>query len=363
MGKDKVLDNGVIDRRFNIIRTMMAIVISLLVSMALIFLVSEEPGEAIFQLLFSPFQKSRNFLQVLQNFVPLTFTGLAIAVMFSANQFNMAAEGSFYMGGVMASVIACKLALPLGIHPLLAIFIAGMVGSFVCVIPGLFKVNWGANEIVSSLMLNYVILYVGRYVLGHFLLDPLAGYPASTRFPETVTLHSFPFLFGIHSGIFMAILAIVLVWYLMERTKWGYEIRLTGSNEKFAKYSGINVSAVIVIAQAIGGFLAGAGGGIQALGMYERFSWVNLMGTGFDGIIIAILAKNNPKFIPLAVFFLSYLRVGAEIMSRRTDVTIELVAVVQAMIILFVGAKMFLQRYRHQMIVRNSKKKILKEDC
>ena len=122
----------------------------------------------------------------------------------------------------------------------------------------------------------------------------------------------------------------------------------------FAKYSGIGVGGAIVLSQVIGGAVAGMGGAVEILGMYTRFSLTSLPGYGFDGIIIAILAKNNPLFVPFAALFLAYLRIGADIMSRRTDVAPEVVSIVQSLIILLVGAKLFLEHYKHKKIVENS---------
>lgn len=362
MKNKQVLTSKMIENRFEVFRVVVAIAIAMVVALLLIFFTSKQPFEALYWFFLGPLLSLRNFGNVIELLIPLTFAGLSIAVMFQCNQFNMAAEGSFFFGGVGATVIAVKFTLPMVIHPFFAILFGAILGAAICAIPGIFKVKWGANEVVSSLMLNYVALFLGTYLLQYFLLDPGAGYPASNLFPDTAKLPVIIAKTGVHTGIFIVAVLVVLVYLFLYKTKWGYAIRITGKNEKFAKYSGISVGSTIILSQIIGGALAGAGGATQVLGMYTRFSWTSLPGFGFDGIIISILAKNNPAYVPLAAFFLAYLRIGADIMSRKTDIAPEIVAIVQAIIILLVAAKMFLDKYKHSMIVKNSQKQLLQKE-
>ena len=130
---------------------------------------------------------------------------------------------------------------------------------------------------------------------------------------------------NIHAGLFFAIAAVIFGHILLEKSSFGYRIKMVGTNPSFAKYSGINVTATIIICELIGGFLAGFGGAVEQLGMYKRFEYQGLSGHGFDGVMIAVIAGNNPKYIPLAALFLAYVRVGAEATARMSDVPPELV--------------------------------------
>lgn len=364
MNNTKMISSKAIEVRFEIIRVLVSIGIALLATLVLIGLVSRQPMEALSHFLLGPVQSLRNFGNVMELFIPLTFTGLAVSVMFQCNQFNMAAEGAFFIGGLGAGMVATRLVLPMGLHPLAATLFGGLLGSVTCTIPGFFKVKWGANEVVSSLMLNYILLYLGSYLLQYRLLDPRAGYPASDTFPSSAILPKLTSSPKVHAGIILVALFVVVIYLFLYKSKWGYAIRTTGCNEIFAKYSGISVGFTILLSQIVGGAIAGVGGAVEVLGMYTRFSWTVLPGYGFDGIIIATLAKNNPAYVPLAAFFLAYLRIGADIMARRTDVATEVIAVVQASIILLVAAKMFLGKLKHRQIVANSQKHLLqKEDA
>ena len=355
---NKAVSSRSIEKRFEVLRVLAAIGIALVATLVLILLVSAQPAEALSQFLLGPVTSLRNFADVINLFVPLCFAGLAVSVMFQCNQFNMGAEGAFLIGGLGAAFIGVRFMVPAGLHLPAAILFGTVLGAVVCAIPGIFKVKWGANEVVSSLMINYILLYLNNYILQYHLLDPTAGYPATNKLPDTVLLADLSTKPKIHSGILIAVVMVVLIYLFLYRSKWGYAIRTVGRNEKFASYAGIGVGSTILLSQVVGGALAGAGGAVQVLGMYTRYSWTALPGYGFDGIIIAILAKNSPLYVPLAAFFLAYLRIGADIMARRTDVATEVVSIVQAAIILLVAAKMFLGKMKHKQIVRNSQKQM-----
>jgi simple sugar transport system permease protein len=282
----------------------------------------------------------------------LTFTGLAVAVMFSANQFNMGAEGGFYAAGAVAAMTALALPLPPLVHPMTAILLGGLTGAVVCGIPALLKQKWGASELVSSLMLNYVFFYFTRYFTNTVFKDPDSGYVSTYLLPLTAKLPRIVAGTRIHAGLFIVIIAVMLTVVFIRRTTWGYALIQTGRSPNFAAYSGINTRGALLYAQLIGGFIAGVGGAVEVLGMYDRFQWQNMPGYGFDGIIVAILAKNNPVFVPVAAFLLAYIRIGADRMSSATDVTSEMIAIIQGTIIMLVAAQAFMSRRRQKMLVR-----------
>ena len=141
---------------------------------------------------------------------------------------------------------------------------------------------------------------------------------------------------------------------LINRSRLGYAIRVTGLNAMFARYSGIHVNKVVLAAQLIAGALAGFGGANEMIGMYNRFQYQGLTQYGFDGVIIAIIAKNNPAFVPVGALFLAYIRVGADIMNRSSDVPLEVISVIQAVIIMLIVANKFLGKLRNRALIRLS---------
>ncbi|MCG8483931.1 MAG: ABC transporter permease [Clostridia bacterium] len=352
MKKDKIKLN------FEWIRTSVVILIALVFSLVIILLVSKEPAYALKEFLIGPIDSMRHIGNVIEMTIPLIFTGLAVSIMFSAEQFNLAAEGAFFAGAVAAAAISLLIDLPIVIHPMIAMLAGGILGTLITGIPAYLKVKWNASELVSSLMFNYIALYMGLYVINYFFRDVNAGAMVSERLPKSVLLLNIIPRTRIHFGLFIAILFVVATYYFMFRSKWGYALRVTGQNSRFAEYSGINTLKVFLYAQLLGGFIAGVGGATELLGMYKRFSWQGLPNIGWDGVIVAILARNNPVYVPFAALFLAYLRIGADIMARMSDVQNEVVSLIQGIIIVLVVAERFLAKYKHKWVYKEAKTSI-----
>ena len=353
------------ERRFELFRMFFSIVIALGVSFILIFLVSKQPVDAIVALVTGPLQKKRNMGNVIESMIPLIFTGTGVCIMFSANQINLAGEGAFHLGGLMATICALSFGLPAFVSPVVALIIATLAGAVFCAIPAVLKVKTNSSVMVASLMLNYVALYFGNYVLHYFIGDAKVGEAsASYELPETSELLRLVKGTKIHFGIIIALAVAVLGYFFLYRSKVGYELRLVGENESFARNCGISIVKVILISQLVGGAIAGLGGGVEMLSpLYGRFTWTSLLGYGWDAITICTLSKRNPLKTPLAALFLAYLRVGASIMSRQTDVSLEIVEITEGIIILLVVAEQFLSGTKHKMIAREARKQLKEEEA
>lgn len=353
---------------FEIFRGFMAIVVSLLVAAIFIFITSKEPLKALNYLLVSPLISFRggnlafninSVYTILAAMIPTIFTGLGVCVMFSANEFNLGGEGCVMLGGFVGTLSGIYLVTGTGLDPFIAVFIAAAISGLIMLIPALGKVKLGASEMVSSLMLNYVVLYIILHFLSSVFVDRSKGaimtYPVaeSARIKDIVPGNS-----HLTWGFVVAIIATILISLFMYRTRWGYQIRMIGINKKFAKYSGMKVAGIIVMSQVIGGMLSGMGGAIENLGRYNTFSWLNLPGYGWAGITIAILAKNNPIFVPVAAFFIAYLNKGCQLMSTYCDVPSEMIDIIQAVIFLFFAAERFLARYRQKLVVKNAQEEL-----
>ena len=163
-------------------------------------------------------------------------------------------------------------------------------------------------------------------------------------------------------GFVIAIIAVVLSGLFIYRSRWGYSIRMVGINQDFSKYSGMNVAGVIILSQVVGGFLAGAGGGVEMLGRYTAFSWSALPGYGWTGITIAILAGNNPFMVPLASFFMAYLSKGCDLMATYAKVPAQLIDIVQGVIFLFFAAEQFLSGYKQKLVVQTAQEEIARQN-
>ena len=214
---------------------------------------------------------------------------------------------------------------------------------------------------VTSLMLNYVILYIVLHFLNNVFADRSKG--ATQTFPFELTSKVGTVVQGteLTYGFFIALIAAVIVAIFMYRTRWGYAIRMIGINESFSKYSGIKVGSIIIVSQIIGGFLAGAGGAIEVLGRDITFRWLDLPGYGWTGVTVAILAKNNPIMVPFAALFIAYLSRGCELMAIYAGVPAEMIDIIQAVIFLFFAAEQFLSRYRQKLVVKDAKDEIIRK--
>ncbi|MEN1759836.1 ABC transporter permease [Anoxynatronum sibiricum] len=341
---------------FETIRTLVAIGVALLLALIIIFSVSDEPGYALERFLLGPVTNLRNFGNVLEMAIPLIFTGLAISVMFMAKQFNLGAEGGFFFGAVGATALVLTFNLPPVILPVAAIIVGALAGGLGSALPAVLKARMGASELVSSLMMNFILFWLGLFIINNYFRDAMAGAMASHRFPDAAKLTRILPGTRLHFGIFIALAMVVVVYLFLYRSRWGYALRMVGLNIRFAEYSGINTKSVILYSQIIGGMIAGMGGTVELLGMYPRFTWFQLPGYGWDGVIVAIMARNNPLLVPVFAFFLAYLRIGADIMARVTDVPSEVVAIIQGVMIMLVTAERLLAGWRHRMVVKDKMK-------
>ncbi len=357
------MNSKTIEKRFDVIRTILAVVIALMIALIVIILVSDDPMNALYNFLIGPITNARRFANVVELSIPLMFCGLAVSVMFAADQSNLASEGAFYVSCAVTSVIAVLWKLPAFFHVIVCLAAGTITGIIIMCIPAVLKAKWQANELVSSLMLNYICLYVGNYIIRTRVLDTSLGITTSLGFQETASLPNLIPGTRLHLGLAFVILAVIICYIMMYRTGLGYAIRTIGQNKNFAKYAGMGVGGVVLLTQVIGGALAGFGGAAEMIGMYNRFQYQGLPQYGFDGMLIAIMAKYNPALVPVAAIFLAYIRTGADIMNRTSDVPYEIISVIQSAIIMLVVAKMFLNNLKHKQIVKYSKMQMEKKEA
>ena len=358
---------------FTLIRGLAAILLALAVAAIFIFISSDEPLTALKYLLLGPvvsFKATGNvfnttsFLTILAAMIPTIFSGLAVCVMFSANQFNLAGEGAIMLGGFVGALLGIYLKLNTGLHQVVCVLAGALAGGLIMLIPAVLKVKLGASEMVTSLMMNYVVMFVILHFLNFVFADRSKGATQTFPFLETAKI---PEIVAngtkLTWGFVVALIFVVIIALFMYRTKWGYAIRMIGINQSFAQYSGMQVGAVIVLSQVIGGMLSGMGGSIEVLGRFSTFLWRELPGYGWLGITIAILAKNNPIFVPFAAFFIAYLNKGCDLMATYSDVPSEMIDIIQAAIFLFFAAEQFLAKYRQRIVVRNTQRDLALQEA
>ena len=320
-------------------RALTALVVSLAVALIVILATSDDPPKAFLTLLIAPLSSMRTVGLWIDDVAKLTLTGLAFSLVFQARQFALGVQGQVYLGGLAAALVALS---PVGTTPFAIpfAFAAAMVaGAAWGLIPGYAKARFGASEIVSSLMLNYIAILLVNYTVRAHLAPEGSGQLNSPDFPATAVLPAIVPGTRFDLGIVIALVMTFVVWFLLYRTAWGLKLRLVGANDRFAEYSGIRANAIMVSAMTVSGAIGGLLGAVYVQGRAFGQIAVNFDGNlAFEGILIAIVAKARPLAVPFVALAYGYLRQGAILMGLRTDVPFEMIAVVQAIIILLVAS-------------------------
>ena len=339
-----------------VLRVIIAIGAALLLGFIVTLFVSEDPLGAYKAFLLGPLSKFNRFGDWIEESITLILVGLSVAIAFKANMFSMGTEGQLLLGALVSGSIALFVPLPAILRIPLALIGAMTAGFIWGWIPGYLKAHLDANEIVSTLMLNAIALKIYDYFLIFHIKADDAGYNASDFFPKEGSFQSFipnlPFLenaYNLFSDktnitimVYVLIIAVIAAYYLIFRTPFGYKLRMIGANIKFARYGGINTKRTTILVFAISGIFGGLAGAHLTMGIHTKVIANISIGLGFEGIIVAILARNNPLLIPITGLAYGYLRAGANVMERASDMSREMVFVIQALIILFVTAERFL---------------------
>ena len=277
--------------------------------------------------------------------IPLIFTGLAASVAFKAEVFNLGIDGQLNMGALAGTWVALSLSerVPRGVG-LFAIIAAGCIaGMLFALIPTLLYVRFKADLVVTTLLLNFVAELLTEYaILGPLRPAGTASQAASTpKFAESFWLNKLDYLpsSNAHTGLYIAIAAAVIIWFVLRKTATGYEIKLVGANPDTAEESGINVKFIIIKAMLLSGLLAGLAGAVEMTGVLHQFPKRFNDGLGFDGIVVAVLANNNPLGVLLSGSFFGALKNGAANLQRLTNIPRPMVEIIQATIILAVTVK------------------------
>lgn len=293
------------------------------------------------------------FCSALEDAITLTFLGLAIAIPFRARQFSLGADGQMFLSALAATVVSLFLPGP-GFLVLPVAFCAAILTGFLWgLLPGLLKARYQANEIVTTLMLNLIAIQFFRFIIAGYLRDPNAGFLTSAIIPVSAILPGLVPQTNLSAMIFMVPVVAAAAWWWLNRTTPGYEIRLVGEAPDFARQAGMPVQRAIILSMATGGIFAAFAGIHISNALLKRLPVDMAPGLGFDGLVVALLARNDPKNIPLAAFFYAYLRTGAQAMERSSDVSREIVMLIQAFIILFIVADRLLPATFPQ-LVRNA---------
>jgi simple sugar transport system permease protein len=293
---------------------------------------------------------------------PYIFAGLAVAVGFKGGLFNIGGEGQLAFGAVSAALIGYALPgwlhtkVPAYVHVPLAMGVGVLAGALWAAIPGALKAYTGGHEVINTIMMNYIALNITMFLLNGPMRDPDPAI-LTARTPEILISARIPPLFAglrVHWGFLLALAVAGLIWWLLWKTTLGFEIRTVGANPDAAKYAGINVKRTIIVTMAISGALAGLAGAIEVMGLNYRHEPGFSVGYGFDAIAIALLGKTNPMGVVLAAILFGAMRNGATRMQLLTQIPVDIISVIQALILLFVAADAII-RYIYRVRAREDR--------
>lgn len=323
-------------RYVNILIPVMAVVVSLLISAIPIALTGHSPLLAYREILLGAFGNPIRIAVTLTKATPILLSGLAVAIGFRSGVFNVGAEGQLYMGALGATLVA------LGFPGLPAVFLlpfslaaAFVFGAIWGLIPGYLKAARNTNEVIVTIMMNFVAFWIVSYLVHGPMRDPTAMFSYSEKVPEAAMLPVLVTGTQLHAGYLMALVIGISVHVLINYTSLGFQMRAVGGNPEAAQYAGMKTKRIMLLVFGLGGGIAGLAGATEILGVQFRLSDFFSAGYGWDGIGVTLVGGNTVFGIFLASHFFGILRSGSSVMERRLGVSGAISLMIQGLAVFF----------------------------
>lgn len=316
-----------------------AIIIALIVGALVLWATGHSPIDAYMQLFVGAFGDSYGLGQTLTQATPIIFSSLAFLFAFKCGLFNIGAEGQLLIGGMAAALVGISLTnLPVYVHLPLALLAGAAGGALWGFIPAVLKAKLDAHEVITTMMLSYVALYVNSYLVNYPFKAP-PGYVAQTPFiaPAAELPRILPPT-QLSGSIIVALIMVGITAFILKRTTVGYEVRAIGLNADAARSGGINIKKGMILALVISGTIAGLGGAGEILGVERRYIDGFSPGYGWDGLAVALIGGLNPFGVVLASILVGALRSGGMVMNRVTGVPFDVIYLIQSLVVLFAAA-------------------------
>ena len=338
-------------RRAALLVPILSFILALIFGALILMVFGVDPLEAYRVMVKGSLGSGYALSETLVKAIPLMLTGLGVSIAFRMLFWNIGAEGQLAMGGIAASFVALFLSdrLPApAVVPLM--FVVGVLaGAIWGLIPAFLKAVVGVNEILTTLMMNYIAILLVEYLYLGPWRDPQGyGFPGTAPFPEVAWL---PRITGrVHIGLFFALLAALLLWFVLTRTRWGYEIRVIGENPRAARYTGISIGRNILLVMLLSGGLSGLAGMAEVAGISRRLYHGLTVGYGYTAIIVAWLANLNPWGVLLVAFLMGALLVGGDQLQVAMQLPAAVALVLQGAILFFMLGGSIFVNYRVRVI-------------
>lgn len=330
------------DKKEKVIQGLVIALITIAVGTVLIMMSNANPAEAYANFFKGIFGNLNGFCEVFVKATPLIFTGLGCAVAFRTGFFNIGAEGQFYVGALTASMVALNIQGAAGI--VLALAAGFLAGGVWALIAAVFKAKLGISEIIVTIMLNYIAINLVGIAVRTFLMDPAGSVPQSAKFDSSVWLPQLLPPTRLHAGFILALVSVAVVWFLLEKTTVGYEIKVVGFNKRAAACNGISVMKNIVISAFLSGGLAGMAGVVEVLAIQKKLLEGISSNCGYTAVLIALMAGNHPVGVIVASVAMAAMQVGANTMQRQLGVLSAIVDILIGLVVLLILAKGLIRR-------------------
>ncbi len=329
---------------------LISLILAAVLSALVILAIGEDPVAAVNLMITGALGSTYGWGYTLYYATNFMFTGLAVAIAFHARMFNIGGEGQAMLGGLGVAILCLYIPWPHWTVALVAATVgAAIFGAAWAAVPAYLQAKRGSHIVITTIMFNFIAAALLNYVLVNLMRPAGSMDPATASFPEAThlpTLHDVLGVFGIpfsraapaNVTFFIALLACVALWFLIWRTRLGYQIRAYGLSETAAQYAGISPTRIIMIAMLISGGLAGMMAINNVMGEAERLVLNAVEGAGFIGIAVALMGRSHPFGVFLAAILFGFLYQGGAELALWTTIPRELIVVIQALVILFTGA-------------------------
>ncbi len=325
------------EKLISLIRPLIAIVISLILGALILFIAGYDVADAFGAIWNASFRNLRTITTTFNKSSPLLFVGLAVAISFRGNVFNIGAEGQLLMGAVFATLVGLYFTALPGFLLIFLMLLAGTIGGALwAFIPGYLKAKYDVSEVITTIMFNYIALNFIGYLVRGPIRDTTQAEPQSFSIARQGFLPEMIPGTPLHFGYLLGVVLAVVLFYMLFKTYVGYEVRAVGLNKDAAKVAGVNVRKTIVGTMLISGALAGLGGAIELANIHYLLEGIS-PGYGFTGIAVAILANSNPIGVVFSSFLFGFLNAGATSMQRSAGVSASFVQIFQGIMIIAIA--------------------------
>jgi general nucleoside transport system permease protein len=319
-------------------QSIVAIAIGIIICLIIILLIADDPLTAFRAFVLGTFSTTYAFGSMLAVATVLVLTALAAAVSFRAGAFNIGTEGQLVLGGLAAAVVAQNIGLG-GVGQVAALLASALIGALWVAVPAWLRVRYSTNEILTTLMFNYIAADVALFLVNAYFRDPTSGAVETPPLDPTLWLPRLLRTSAANIGILLAVVLAIALWLLFERTRTGKRMEAAGLQPAFAEYLGIRSGRYLLLSLLGSGALAGLGGGIAVLGITHAYTTGFSPQYGFLGITVALIGRLKPFGILLAALLYSSLITGATVMQSATDVPFSLVFILQGVLILLITSR------------------------